>query len=82
MLRGSRARERWTWLPLNVFYEIILTPIYKRQNLSILQNNKGLGNRLDTRPFPRSCQENFCPPENFYSRTNLFSKSVKNIVLP
>ena len=48
MLKGSCARNQWTWLPLNIFYEIILTPIiYKQQNPSILQNNKGIGNRPD-----------------------------------
>ena len=43
---GSIASSR-AWLPLNMFYEVHLTPISNQQNPSILQNSKGIGSRPD-----------------------------------
>ena len=43
----SSIASSCAWLPLNMFYEVHLTPISNQQNPLILQNSKGIGSRPD-----------------------------------
>ena len=47
MLRGSHAHEQWTWLPLNMFYEVHFTLINNNTKSVNISEQKGIGSRLD-----------------------------------
>ena len=47
MLRGSHAHERWTWLPLNMFYEVHFNINQQLAKSVDTIEQKGIGSRLD-----------------------------------